>query len=51
MVIQTLKENSVNDKYYTSNSTLVQENLADMKNSRKTMAGTGEYRTTRRNLK
>lgn len=26
MVIQTLKENSVNYKFYTTNSTLVQEN-------------------------
>ena len=31
MVIQTLKENSVNYKYYTANSTLVQENLTDIK--------------------
>ena len=51
MVIQTLKENSVNYKFYTTNSTLVQENRADMRNSRKTMAGTGKYGTTRRNLK
>ena len=51
MVIQTLKENCVNYKFYTTNSTLVQENLTDMKNSCKTMAGTGKYRTTRRNLK
>lgn len=35
MVIQTLKENSVNYKFYTTNSTLVQENRADMRNSRK----------------
>ena len=48
MVIQTLKENSVNYKFYTANGTLVQENLTDF---RKTMAGTGKYRTTRRNPK
>lgn len=51
MVVQTLKKNSVNDKYYTTNSTLLQENLTDTKNSRKMVAGTGKYRTTRRNLK
>ena len=32
MVIQTLKENSVNYKFYTTNSTL--ENRADMRSSR-----------------
>ena len=51
MVIQTLKENSVNDKYYTTNSIILEENLTDMKTSRKAMAGTGKYRTTRRNPK
>ena len=43
--LQVLSIKSHNSWFYTTNSTL------DIKNSRKTMAGTGKYRTTRRNLK
>ena len=51
MVIQTLKENSVNYKFYTTNSTLVKRKPGRYEKSSQTMAGTGNYRTPRRNLK